>query len=54
MEALKKKGALRGSWLTFCRLLKCGPWHPGGYDPIEEASAPDLDESLSTEDDSLE
>jgi len=32
--ALLKHGVLRGSWLALRRLLKCGPWHPGGHDPV--------------------
>ena len=34
VEALTVHGALRGSWLTVRRLLRCGPWHPGGIDPV--------------------
>ncbi|HWE88897.1 MAG TPA: membrane protein insertion efficiency factor YidD [Pseudonocardiaceae bacterium] len=34
VEALTVHGALRGSWLTARRLLRCGPWHPGGLDPV--------------------
>lgn len=34
MEALREHGALRGSWLSLLRLLKCHPFHPGGYDPV--------------------
>lgn len=32
-EVILKYGALRGSWLSVKRLLRCNPWHPGGYDP---------------------
>lgn len=30
--AIEKYGAIKGSWLTIKRLLKCGPWHRGGQD----------------------
>ena len=33
VEAITEWGFLRGSGLTVRRLLKCGPWHEGGYDP---------------------
>ncbi|MBT3394676.1 MAG: membrane protein insertion efficiency factor YidD [Waddliaceae bacterium] len=33
-EAIKKHGVFRGSWLTIKRIVKCGPWHPGGHDPV--------------------
>ena len=33
-EALHSHGAVRGSWLTVCRLARCHPWHPGGHDPV--------------------
>lgn len=36
VEALETHGFLRGSGLTTWRLLKCGPWHKPGYDPVPE------------------
>jgi putative membrane protein insertion efficiency factor len=32
-EVIVKHGALRGGWLSVKRVLRCNPWHPGGYDP---------------------
>lgn len=33
-DALRRRGAWRGSMLTVKRLTKCHPWHAGGYDPV--------------------
>jgi len=33
-EALKKHGAFHGIFLAAKRLLKCHPFHAGGYDPV--------------------
>ena len=35
-DAIEKHGALRGSLLTVWRILRCGPWSKGGYDPVPE------------------
>lgn len=32
-EVIIKHGVLRGSWLGLKRILRCNPWHPGGFDP---------------------
>ena len=34
LQALVKYGVLRGSLLAVKRILKCHPFHPGGYDPV--------------------
>ena len=34
--AIERYGVIRGGWLIFKRLLKCHPWHVGGYDPVPD------------------
>jgi len=35
MESIQKYGAARGAYLAVRRLLRCHPFHPGGYDPVK-------------------
>ena len=40
IEALAVHGALRGSALTARRVLRCNPWHAGGFDPVPPRRGP--------------
>ncbi len=35
-EAFEKHGILKGGWLTAKRILKCNPWHDGGFDYVPD------------------
>ena len=39
LDAVTTHGAVRGSWLTIRRLVRCHPWSLGGYDPVPTANA---------------
>lgn len=34
IEALKKHGPIKGSWLAIKRICRCHPWGGSGYDPV--------------------
>ncbi|MCS6291772.1 MAG: membrane protein insertion efficiency factor YidD [Nitrospira sp.] len=36
MDAIRQRGCLEGLGLTLIRLLKCHPFHAGGFDPVKK------------------
>ncbi len=36
IEAIEKKGVIRGSVMAIWRILRCNPFCKGGYDPVEK------------------
>lgn len=34
-QAISKYGLAKGSWMGAKRIASCGPWRPGGYDPVK-------------------
>lgn len=38
-EALQTNGVILGGYLILKRIIKCHPWHPGGFDPVPQKNA---------------
>lgn len=52
-EAYETYGVIKGTRMVIMRLIKCGPWHPGGYDPVEKGINLEAEFSSSSPDESL-
>jgi len=39
-EAVSKHGIIRGGFLSFKRIMRCHPFHAGGYDPVPDVLHP--------------
>lgn len=36
LTAIERYGAAKGGWMAFKRVMRCNPFHEGGYDPVPE------------------
>lgn len=36
VTAIERYGAAKGGYMAFRRILRCNPFHKGGYDPVPE------------------
>lgn len=34
-QAIVRYGVVKGSWMGMKRIARCGPWNPGGFDPVQ-------------------
>ena len=56
IDAVQHHGAIKGSWLGFCRILRCQPWGGEGYDPVpgtESPADPQSEDSRTAENDEI-
>ena len=49
LEAVERFGPGKGLLLSLWRILRCHPFHPGGYDPVVKSQDYSQDESVPQE-----
>lgn len=45
-QALREHGIFIGSYLTLRRILRCHPWHSGGFDPVPKKHKHECEKSI--------
>jgi putative membrane protein insertion efficiency factor len=47
-EAIALHGPVRGGWMGLCRIVRCNPWGPSGYDPVPGSDGADSGDAGAT------